>query len=492
MVTTVAGNALVIASYRTNRRLRTINNMFLVSLACSDLVIGVVSMTLYPLYMITREWMFGPVLCDVWLCIDYTLSMASVSNLMLICCDRYFSVTRPFTYRAKRTRSRTRYFIVMAWVLSFLLWSPAIVLWPITHTRTVPDNQCYIQFLQEDSIITLVTALIAFYLPVLVMAILYGLIFRETRKCSKYLEYLSNRHRRSRAASLASPFLSLRRRTHFRRESSVNHPRVRAASLNTRPSENIERASNGAVDRMSVTVPCGQAGQPTRTSQSQIEASDKSGRGRDSTAGGSTDVFVDKPERRNEKRKRRFSAKKLRIKFTKPPVANPSNRDESLKETGKEMTYLLTPAASHPLALFPASCGGSEEDGEERTNVERNGGKRSPVTIPSSEKKAGRTLSAILLAFFITWLPYNVCAVYWAFSKGCIPQEVWDAAYYLCYINSTINPFCFALCNKTFRKTFVQLLSCEKRRSNVSISLNTTCRSAAPRPGYHLPSSSSS
>ena len=37
---------------------------------------------------------------------------------------------------------------------------------------------------------------------------------------------------------------------------------------------------------------------------------------------------------------------------------------------------------------------------------------------------------------------------------------MWEGAYYLCYINSTINPCCYALCNKTFRRTFVQILSC--------------------------------
>lgn len=79
------------------------------------------------------------------------------------------------------------------------------------------------------------------------------------------------------------------------------------------------------------------------------------------------------------------------------------------------------------------------------------------------ETKAAKTLSAILLSFIITWTPYNILVLLKPLTacQSCIPQELWDFFYALCYINSTINPVCYALCNASFRRTYVRILTCK-------------------------------
>jgi len=72
----------------------------------------------------------GSVVCDAWLSLDYTVSNASVANLLLISFDRYMCVTRPLKYRVRRTSRCAIVMIVGAWVVSALLWTPWIVAWP--------------------------------------------------------------------------------------------------------------------------------------------------------------------------------------------------------------------------------------------------------------------------------------------------------------------------------------------------------------------------
>lgn len=136
-------------------------------------------------------------MCDVWLSIDYTMSNASVANLLVISFDRYFSVTRPLTYRVRRTPTKAGIMIALAWIVSVLLWTPWIMLWPhIVEDKRVEN--CYISFMDASSVggvvLILVGAIGAFFLPVFIMCVLYFKIYMLTERRKKGFKGLTGTH----------------------------------------------------------------------------------------------------------------------------------------------------------------------------------------------------------------------------------------------------------------------------------------------------------
>uniref|UniRef100_A0A3B3C4R2 Muscarinic acetylcholine receptor n=1 Tax=Oryzias melastigma TaxID=30732 RepID=A0A3B3C4R2_ORYME len=383
-VITVVGNILVLISFKMNKTLKTVNNYYLLSLAFADLIIGTLSMNLYTTYIIMGHWALGPVLCDLWLAIDYVASNASVMNLLVISFDRYFSVTRPLTYRAKRTTKRAMTMIGLAWSISFILWAPAILFWQyVVGERTVPPEECYIQFLTEP-ITTFCTAIAAFYLPVTVMAFLFWKIYQETEKRAKDMLSLKG--------SCGST----------NQNKTVSEGSERRDGGSIKPNQNNPSVKLHLVRTSSSRELCHQDG-PT--------------------------ISLTDPEQGSTIKSQQGS----------PPSS--SNR--------QGVTMTIKDAALAKRFALRAKTEINKRKNEKKAN----------------EKKAARTLSAILLAFMMTWLPYNIMVLVNTFCQNCIPETLWALGYWLCYVNSTVNPMCYALCNKTFRTTFRDILMCRTERN---------------------------
>ncbi|KIH43889.1 7 transmembrane receptor, partial [Ancylostoma duodenale] len=170
-------------SFKIDKQLQTISNYFLFSLAVADIAIGMISIPLWTYYTAMRSWGIGYTMCQFWLCVDYLMSNASVLNLLLISFDRYFSVTRPLSYRPRRTTRKALIMIACTYIISVILWPPWIISWPYIEGKfTVEPGTCVVQFLETNPYVTVGTAVAAFYLPVTIMIVLYSRVYWETRK----------------------------------------------------------------------------------------------------------------------------------------------------------------------------------------------------------------------------------------------------------------------------------------------------------------------
>ncbi|XP_060788857.1 muscarinic acetylcholine receptor M1 [Neoarius graeffei] len=497
---TIIGNILVIVSFKVNRQLKTVNNYFLLSLAFADLIIGVISMNLYTAYIVMGQWAMGNWACDFWLAIDYVASNASVMNLLVISFDRYFSITRPLTYRAKRTTRRAGLMIGLAWLVSLILWAPAILFWQyFVGKRTVPPDKCYIQFLSEP-VITFCTAMAAFYLPVTIMSVLYWRIYKETENRSRELAGLQGSGGRLGRAD----------RPHFRISAArASSKSCHSAELN-RPAQRPKSllGLSGHCCRWRSGAAAGtQSG--TEVDQSSCDGwnndtADHSGSSDDEESAPSTtraifSIVLSLPGMRAAVNSQIKPSEKLGISEEDPlrgmaesdskndglscSVSNGKNRFATNIKTTATSTDSTNATANKPAATpisFKEAALAKRFVSRARTQIT----KRKRMSLVK-EKKAAQTLSAILFAFIITWTPYNIMVLINTFCNGCIPESLWALGYWLCYVNSTVNPMCYALCNKTFRSTFKMILLCRwnEKKSKQSFQQRESVRLHRSIPG---------
>lgn len=78
----------------------------------------------------------------------------------------------------------------------------------------------------------------------------------------------------------------------------------------------------------------------------------------------------------------------------------------------------------------------------------------------NKEIKAARQLGVIMGAFTLCFLPYFILFLVVAFCDNCIKPGHLTAATWVGYLNSTLNPFLYPLCNANFRIKFRNMLAC--------------------------------
>lgn len=178
----LAGNILVCIAVFTDRRLKRLNNMFIVSLAVADLWVSLMVMTFAVANDITGKWMFGPIYCNVWISSDIMGSTASILNLCVISLDRYIHIRDPLKYTRWMTWKKVAISITLVWTISIILsFIPINVGW---HNSPADDNVLppELCFLEISGTYAVVSSSISFYLPCIVMLALYCKLYMYARE----------------------------------------------------------------------------------------------------------------------------------------------------------------------------------------------------------------------------------------------------------------------------------------------------------------------
>ena len=186
IILAVSGNILVCVAVLTDRNLRKIGNLYIVSLSFADMTLAGAVMTFALTNDLLEYWPFGPQYCDVWIAFDVLCSTASILNLCAISLDRYIHIKDPLRYGRLVTRRVVTLSIAAIWLMAVLVSFVPISLdlhRPPGRSAEPVDARGLPQCaLDLTPLYAVVSSCISFYVPCLVMLAIYSRLYLYAKR----------------------------------------------------------------------------------------------------------------------------------------------------------------------------------------------------------------------------------------------------------------------------------------------------------------------
>uniref|UniRef100_A0A8D0BYR5 Growth hormone secretagogue receptor type 1 n=1 Tax=Salvator merianae TaxID=96440 RepID=A0A8D0BYR5_SALMN len=190
----IAGNVTIILIFRRYKEMRTTINMYLSSMALSDMLIflGLPS-DLYRIWKY-KPYIFGDFLCKFIVYLSETCTYSTILHITTLSVERYFAICFPLKAKVSITKRRARNVILLIWLCSSVTAIPILFLFGVEHRNgSLPEetNECkYIEQAAQSGLLETMTWLstIYFFFPVSCLILLYGLICRKLWRSTHKLE----------------------------------------------------------------------------------------------------------------------------------------------------------------------------------------------------------------------------------------------------------------------------------------------------------------
>ncbi|KAK7893276.1 hypothetical protein WMY93_022428 [Mugilogobius chulae] len=189
------GNFLVCLAIIRTKKLRTVTNYFLVSLAVADMLVGLVAIPCAVLADLGRPHHDMP-LCLLMLSVLIVLTQSSVLSLLAVAAERYMAILLPFQYQRLMSPRAARLALLLTWSLAVLSGCVPVIDW-----QTPPGNSMYCIFtcVVHMSFMVYCNFFCFLLVPLIAMFIIYARIFlivrgqlrrmAQARTCPSALEH---------------------------------------------------------------------------------------------------------------------------------------------------------------------------------------------------------------------------------------------------------------------------------------------------------------
>ncbi|NXG69547.1 HRH1 protein, partial [Baryphthengus martii] len=447
-LTTIVMNILVLCAVKTEKKLQTVGNLYIVSLSVADFIVGAAVMPLNIVYLLSPMWPLGLPACLFWLSMDYVACTASIFNLFILCIDRYRSVQQPLQYLKYRTKMRASLMILGVWLLSFM-WVIPILGWHVfanNGQRQVKENNCETEF-SKVTWFKVLTAIVNFYLPSIVMLWFYYKIFRAVRKHCQHRELIKGSHRSCSG------------------QNSTHHSKMKD-ERNICLQKQILDENSPAKDKQSSPQP--------KNTEAEVHFSNPDT---------SSKAFVSKSDRKvlkwscfplttapSEQGLDKVGKTCVYVTKEKGAEEEPCSQDSDSSDASDNHTFteeMTCREHSEPKSNRACSPQGKTESRDFRgltylrktwQSLHIQSKRHIQALHGNRERKAAKQLGVIMAAFMLCWIPYFVFFMVTAFHSQKHFLKLHMFTIWLGYVNSTLNPFLYPLCNQNFKKTFKKIL----------------------------------
>ncbi|XP_077587200.1 growth hormone secretagogue receptor a [Stigmatopora nigra] len=189
----VSGNVLTILVVGKCRDMRTTTNLYLCSMAVSDLLIFLcMPLDLYRMWRY-RPWRLGDALCKLFQFVSESSTYSTILSITALSVERYVAICFPLRAKALVTKRRVRGLILALWCVALVSAGPVFVMVGVerdhpgfgaNHTQALDDDtrECKMtHYAVESGLMGAMVWLssIFFFMPVFCLTVLYSLIGRR-------------------------------------------------------------------------------------------------------------------------------------------------------------------------------------------------------------------------------------------------------------------------------------------------------------------------